>query len=462
MSPAPSESISYHYNNNQRHRHTVDTSTAGVSAAAATAATAGSSSLHYTPRRPGQITEIYNCRVLRDHAIHDNESIWIRDGKIIDPRPLFFDRTLASGADIRIDAHNAIVVPGFIDIQLNGAFGVDFSDIESVSKLSTGLTKVAKGLLVTGCTAFCPTTVSSRPELYRKALPHLGPRIGSPSLGAHSLGAHVEGPFICPEKRGAHELATLRDAKKGGMADFDFCYGLDNLRSNCAIITVAPEVPGVMDCIPRLVKECGLVVSEGHSMALTSQSEEAVRKGATCITHLFNAMNQFHHRDPGIIGLLGSTMRPRPFYGIICDGIHVHPNSVKMAYYAHPKGAILVTDAMSAMGLKPGKYTLGKMSVEKLEDRVYLRGTETLAGAVAPMNECVRNFIQFADCSLVEAIEAATLHPAKLLGIEKRKGTLRYGADADLLFINENIDILKVFLMGEECPLDPVSPVQCD
>jgi len=116
-------------------------------------------------------------------------------------------------------------------------------------------------------------------------------------------------------------------------------------------------------------------------MANISQAERAVMNGATFITHLFNAMPQFHHRDPGVIGLLGSRLDlPRPYYGLICDGIHVHPNSVKIAYDSHPEGVILVTDAMSAMGLAPGNYRLGNMNVTKEEDRVYIEKTDTLAG----------------------------------------------------------------------------------
>lgn len=116
-------------------------------------------------------------------------------------------------------------------------------------------------------------------------------------------------------------------------------------------------------------------------MANTSQAEKAVLQGATFITHLFNAMPQFHHRDPGIIGLLGSRLDlQRPYYGLICDGIHVHPNSVKIAYDSHPEGVILVTDAMSAMGLSPGNYQLGNMDVTKEEDRVVIEGTDILAG----------------------------------------------------------------------------------
>lgn len=192
-------------------------------------------------------------------------------------------------------------------------------------------------------------------------------------------------------------------------------------------------------------------------MANISQAEQAVEKGATFITHLFNAMPQFHHRDPGVIGLLGARLDlPRPYYGLICDGIHVHPNSVKIAYDSHPEGVILVTDAMSAMGLVPGNYQLGNMNVTKEEDRVYIEGTDTLAGSVITLDACIRNFIQFTHCSLIEALEAVTLHPAVLLGIDQTKGVIKPGADADLVLLSDDLFVKRVFVAGEEVDLDSI------
>ncbi|KAJ1950060.1 N-acetyl-glucosamine-6-phosphate deacetylase, partial [Linderina pennispora] len=305
-----------------------------------------------------------------------------------------------------------------------------------------------------GCTAYCPTTVSSRPDVYRKVLPYLGPREGSLENGAAILGAHVEGPFISPLKKGAHEEATLRTAKNG-LADFDECYGLDNLRKNVAYVTMAPEVEGIMDSIPQLIEATGINISSGHSNASTAQANEAHKKGAKMVTHLFNAMAAFHQRDPGIIGLLGAS-ESRPYYGIICDGVHVHPHSVMIAYYAHPTGACLVTDAMSAQCLPEGYYKLGKMDVDVHNGHVYIKGTNTIAGSIATLAQCVRNFIKFTGASKVEALENATLHPAQMLGITDRKGTLQFGADADVLVLDDNLNVERVFIGGTEVTEDNV------
>ncbi|KAF9947205.1 hypothetical protein BGZ70_002813, partial [Mortierella alpina] len=272
------------------------------------------------------------------------------------------------------------------------AFGVDFSVPSDSETYERDLLKVNRGLLKYGTTSYCPTIVSSSASVYHQVLPHLKPRAGSAKTGATILGAHVEGPFINEARIGAHELKVLQASAKNGYSDFKDVYGLEGATpeaqkvlsneylNSVKIITCAPELEGIMEAIPDLVK-AGITVSVGHSMANISQAEEAVMKGATFITHLFNAMPQFHHRDPGVIGLLGSRPNlPRPYYGLICDGIHVHPNSVKIAYDSHPEGVILVTDAMCAMGLSPGKYQLGNMNVTKEEDRVYIKGTDTLAG----------------------------------------------------------------------------------
>ncbi|KAJ1830257.1 N-acetyl-glucosamine-6-phosphate deacetylase [Coemansia sp. RSA 2711] len=279
-----------------------------------------------------------------------------------------------------------------------------------------------------------------------------------------------------PRKKGAHELACLRTAPNG-LADFDECYGLDNLRDYVAYMTAAPEVNGVLETIPSLVDSCKIGVSLGHSAATHDVARQAHRNGAKMITHLFNAMTCFHHRDPGIVGLLGAaekehcfnvdtgglttdTYTPqvaRSFYGLICDGIHVHPNTVKIAYNSHPAGAILVTDAMGAMGLPDGEYKLGNMSVDVGLQKgmagcpraAVIQGTHTLAGSIVTLIECVRNFMEYTQCPLVEALEAASLHPAQMLGIADRKGTLKYGADADIIILTDSLQVESVFVRGE-------------
>nr|CAG4638456.1 EOG090X06GX [Cyclestheria hislopi] len=230
--------------------------------------------------------------------------------------------------------------------------------------------------------------------------------------------------------------------------------------SNIKMITLAPELEN-SSCVINQLTKCGITVSIGHSMASLPQGETAVSDGATFITHLFNAMLPFHHRDPSLIGLLASTKLPAEktiYYGVIADGIHTHPAALRIAYSTHPKGIVLVTDAMSALGLQPGRYKLGYQDVDVTEKCALLAGTSTLCGSIATMDKCVRHFKKASGCSTVQALEAATLHPALALGIADKKGTLDFGADADLVFLDEQLNVISTWIASQRVYQNPAFP----
>ncbi|XP_007542523.1 N-acetylglucosamine-6-phosphate deacetylase [Poecilia formosa] len=389
------------------------------------------------------IIQFTNCRILREHKLQ-REDLWVRDGKILDPEKLFFDEQ--GYADRCLDCAGAIVAPGFIDVQINGGYGVDFS--QPCEDVSTGVSLVAKKILEHGVTSFCPTLVTSPPAVYHQVLPQINVHNGGPE-GAGVLGFHLEGPFISSEKRGAHPERFLRTFRSGGTDDLMETYGsLDNV----AMVTLAPELPHSQSVVSTL-RQKGVTVSLGHSVANLSQAEDAVRHGASFITHLFNAMLPFHHRDPGIVGLLTSDQIPAGrtvFYGMIADGIHTNPAALRIAHRAHPSGLVLVTDAITAMGLPPGRHTLGQQVVQIQGLHAYVAGTKTLSGSIATMDMCVRHFKQAAGCSVEDALEAAALHPARLLGISHRKGSLHYGADADLVLLDDGLRVRTTYISGEE------------
>jgi len=167
-------------------------------------------------------------------------------------------------------------------------------------------------------------------------------------------------------------------------------------------------------------------------------------------THLFNAMPPFHPREPGLIGVLGSTAQPAPYFGLIADGVHVHPASLKIAARARPDSVVLVSDAILAMGLPQGTYSFGDIRIDVTgNDTAYRHGTSTLAGAVVPLDECVRRFRTLCDSSVVHALEAASLHAAKVLGIESSKGSLEVGCDADLVLLDDDLHVLQTYIAGE-------------
>ncbi|XP_031303318.1 N-acetylglucosamine-6-phosphate deacetylase isoform X1 [Camelus dromedarius] len=388
------------------------------------------------------VLQFTNCRILRGGALL-REDLWVRGGRILDPEKLFFEERRV--ADEQRDCGGCILAPGFIDVQINGGFGVDFS--QATEDVGSGVALVARRILSHGVTSFCPTLVTSPPEVYHKVLPQIPVKSGGPH-GAGVLGVHLEGPFISREKRGAHPEAHLRSFEASAFQDLLATYGsLDNVR----IVTLAPELDRSHEVIQALTA-LGICVSLGHSVADLGAAEEAVRSGATFITHLFNAMLPFHHRDPGIVGLLTSDQLPpgrHIFYGMIADGMHTNPAALRIAYRAHPQGLVLVTDAVPALGLGNGRHTLGQQEVEVDGLTAYVAGTKTLSGSITPMDVCVRHFLQATGCSVEAALEAASLHPAQLLGLEKHKGTLDFGADADFVVLDDSLHVRATYISGE-------------
>lgn len=351
---------------------------------------------------------------------------------------------------------------------MTGGFGYDFSDPNVQTEDAVDF--VSQQLLSHGVTSFCPTLVTLDPVSYGKIIPgikrSIKPDARNPShnIRANILGIHLEGPFINPEKRGAHPLNDVKTLES--FDDIIKVYGSD--LSGVSIITLAPELLDTTSGdIMKQLSERNIVVSLGHSNASLKTGENAVASGARFITHLFNAMLPFHHRDPGLVGLLTSSKGHEIssssgiFYGIIADGIHTHQEAVKIAFRSNPNGLVLVTDAISAMGLEPVKphhvsihddlnhQMVGTQKVEIRGESVFVAGTNTLSGSIATMDTCIKNLIKFTGCTVVEAIECATLHPAQVLGLEKTKGTLNYASDADFVMLNDDLNVVQTFVNGK-------------
>ncbi|KAL1589357.1 hypothetical protein WHR41_01943 [Cladosporium halotolerans] len=374
------------------------------------------------------------------------EDLWISSvtGKILHSQEVFYDYHVIP--DEVIDLRGKVLSPGFIDVQLNGAFGFDFSTVpEDMTTYHKGLKQLNKQLIQTGVTSYLPTLPSQQADVYHQTLPYLGPSGSSRNAadGSESLGAHCEGPFITESKCGIHSPSVLLTAPNG-FADFETCYGASNLtpttphqKSPIALITAAPELPGIASAIPEITSR-GIRFALGHTEATYETATAALQSGATMLTHLFNAMRPLHHRNPGPFGTLGKAAgADRPYFGIIADGIHLHPTTVKIAWNAHPAGFILVTDAMKTLGLPDGMYdwTNGDRW-EKVGARLTREGTDTLAGSCATLGECVENFWEWSGASVPEVLRAVTATPAEMLGLGGVKGTLVKGADADLVVLD--------------------------
>jgi len=402
-------------------------------------------SLPGSPTRAPQscgVVKFTNCRLVKGNQLV-NEDLWVSSvtGKILNGQEILYEHRTAP--EEIVDLGNRILSPGLIDTQLNGAYGFDFSVIpeEGTTAYGKGVFRVNRSLVTTGVTSYLPTLTSQRPEVYHKALPFLGPS-GSArdaAYGSESLGAHCEGPFLNPTKNGIHNASVLQ-SPTNGIADLAACYGPSNLESPSQIklITLAPEQPGALDSI-RSLTDNNILVSIGHSEASYEEAKLGIKAGASMITHLFNAMRPLHHRNPGIFGLLGTASNSikKPYFGIIADGIHLHPTSIKIAWNAHPDGLILVTDAMRLAGMPDGTYDWTNGSrIIKEGALLTLEENGKIAGSSIQLIDCVTNFLNWTGASVPEALKAVTETPAKMLGVENVKGSLKEGADADLVVLD--------------------------
>lgn len=334
---------------------------------------------------------------------------------------------------------------GKVVVFSSGGFGFDFSSLDH--DINRSLDVVSQGILAHGVTAFCPTIITQSPQFYHQVLPEI--RRTDSVNRASILGVHLEGPFISYGKKGAHSVDSIHG---NGLVSFDQItqvYG-NSITDNVAIITIAPELD--VNCkVIKSIRDRNIVVSLGHSEAGLQVGESACNSGANFITHLFNAMLPFHHRDPGLIGLLTSQKVPHQvFFGIIADGIHTHETAVKIAHRSAPSSLVLVTDAISALGLSVGHvHKIGEQLIDVRPEGAFLSGTDTLCGSIASMDQCVRNLINFTGCSIVEAIECATLHPAQVLNLSNTKGNLAFGSDADFLFLDSDLNVTQTFIGGK-------------
>ena len=323
------------------------------------------------------------------------------------------------------------IVPGFVDLQVNGGFGVD------VTSQPSRLPDLARALPRTGVTAFLPTVITSPIGKYPQILPALT-RASVEAEGAQPLGVHLEGPYLSPQRPGAHNPALLRHPN---LSEVESLVGLADVR----LFTLAPELPGAEECI-RWLRAQGVVVSAGHSAASYEEAQAGIAAGIGYGTHLFNAMSPFDHRQPGLVGALLDAPIP---IGLIVDGVHLHPATIRLVWRVKgAEGLTLITDAVAAMGMPGGEHLLGDRRVIVEGGAAHLAGDDVLAGSVLTMDQAVRNLIAFTGCSLAEAAAAAARTPARLLGLEGRKGTLAPGCDADIVVLDEKLRVTLTVARG--------------
>jgi N-acetylglucosamine-6-phosphate deacetylase len=337
------------------------------------------------------------------------------------------------------DAHLAFpggtLVPGLIDLQVNGGAGVDClrSGPEAYDTLG-------RYLAATGVTAFLPTITSAPLEEMRRAIDVAGAAAARRGPFPQILGVHLEGPYLNPLRRGAHRAQDLRHPSVPEIAETHRRAG-----GLLRMVTLAPELEGAEAVVRWLASE-RVTVSIGHTDAGYEEIVASAAWGARMVTHVFNAMRGFHHREPGAAG--AALLVPTLTVGVIADLIHLHPASLQViARVAGLSRVALVTDAISAAGMERGSFSLGSQAVE-VRDGVPRLADGTLAGSVLAMIRGVYNFSRAASVTLREAVQAASLTPARVLGLT-HKGRIAPGADADLVVLDREGNVILTLVRGE-------------
>jgi N-acetylglucosamine-6-phosphate deacetylase len=347
-----------------------------------------------------------------------------------------------------LDATGLVVAPGLIDLQCNGAGGID------LTAEPERLWEVAAILPRWGVTAWLPTIVTSPEEVRQRALAALAASPPTP-FGAAPLGLHFEGPFLAPERRGAHAPTHLH-APDSALID-----GWSR-KAGVALVTLAPELPGASDVLAELVDR-DVVVSLGHTSATAAEAAAAVDLGARAVTHLFSAMAPLHHREPGLVGV--ALTDDRLTVGVIADGVHLHPAVVDLAARALGPRLALVTDAVAALGAPAagrlggedgGGSALRRVRLGDLEavadDRAVWLADGTLAGSVLSLDQAVANAMAFAGLELDRAVRAASETPARLLGLTGERGAIVPGAVGDVVLLDVTgggVEVVATVIGGE-------------
>ena len=359
-------------------------------------------------------------KVFQEDGSFLEQALYINDHRLVDKAEYQDDEKV-------IDAEGLLVLPGLVDIHSHGAAGEDFSDGNP-----EGLKKILQYEKRCGITSYCPTSMTFPKERLRQIFASI--KGAQTEEGAKVVGINMEGPFLDPAKKGAHvekwiaapDVAFVRELNQ----DAD---GLVRL------VTLAPNMDGAEEFIKEMHEE--VCISLGHTAADYDCASRAMKLGAHHVTHLYNAMQPFGHRAPGLIG--AAMDDPECMVELICDGYHIHPSAIRAAFRLFgPERVILISDSMRATGMENGTYELGGQEVT-VKDRKAVLKDGTLAGSATNLYGCMCKAVEFG-IPLEQAIMAATANPARSIGIFDRVGSIRIGKQADLLLVSENLELKRV------------------
>lgn len=360
---------------------------------------------------------------------HEQAAILINGGRI---------HAITAAADVPADApqrrmpDGTFLAPGFIDLQVNGGGGVLLNDTPTAAAMRA----IARTHRRFGTTSCLLTLITDRPPQIEAAIAAAGEAAGRDGV----LGLHLEGPFISPARPGIHRPDYIRSASMDDLAWLSGLADVDNV-----LVTLAPEC--VPDGFIKALTGLGARVAAGHSEATAGQMSRSIGEGLTGVTHLYNAMPPLSGREPGIVG--SALSDPRLIAGIIVDGLHVDPIAIRAAFAAKgADGLALVTDAMPSVGATLEQFELMGRTI-MLRDGRLVSDSGTLAGAHLDMASAVRNAVEMVGIKLEEALCAASVTPARFLGIEAERGVLKPGAHADIVALTPHFDVIATWVDGD-------------
>lgn len=363
---------------------------------------------------------IKSGKVFQEDGSFLEQTLYVNDHRLVDKAEYQDDGEI-------IDAEGLLVLPGLVDIHSHGAAGEDFSDGDP-----EGLKKILRYERSCGITSYCPTSMTFPKERLRQIFASI--KGAQTEEGAKVVGINMEGPFLDPAKKGAHVEKWIAAPDAAFVRELN--QDADGL---VRLVTLAPNMDGAEEFIKEMHEE--VCISLGHTAADYDCASRAMKLGAHHVTHLYNAMQPFGHRAPGLIG--AAMDDPECMVEMICDGYHIHPSAIRAAFRLFgPERVILISDSMRATGMENGTYELGGQEVT-VKDRKAVLKDGTLAGSATNLYGCMCKAVEFG-IPLEQAIMAATANPARSIGIFDCVGSIRIGKQADLLLVSENFELKRV------------------
>jgi N-acetylglucosamine-6-phosphate deacetylase len=376
-------------------------------------------------------------RIATPHEMVPDGFVVVEGGSVLD-----VGRGLPPVGAAMVDLGDMLIAPGFIDVHVHGGGGAQVNCATS-EEVETSVRRMAQFHAQHGTTALVPTTVSDSPEALRVAVEGVAAVTRAPGTAAAAvvLGSNLEGPWIARSRAGAQFPGALRPPSTEEFDDL-----VKRADGTLRIVTLAPELEGAMELIAA-ARSAGVVASIGHTDADHATAKAAFDAGARLATHLFNAMAPIHHRRPGPVA--AALADERVSLEIIADGVHIHPALISLVAKVASERLVLMTDAIGATGTVPGRHRLGPLEVQVANGKAVLVGhEETVAGSVLTMDRALSLAVQVAGVPLLAGLRATSLHPAKVLG-EQRKGHLGPGADADMVVLDNDLTLVATIVGGQ-------------